>query len=297
MGEGETGAAGGYADRFWRSADGLRLHARDYPAASGPALTPVICLHGLTRNARDFEDLAPRLAAAGRRVLAVDVRGRGDSAWDPQPMNYQAAVYAADVIALAGALAISRALFIGASMGGMITMALAAMKGDLVAGAVLNDIGPEVGAAGLARIRGYVGQPVEVADWAGAAAYVKKYNEGPLPHYGAADWDAMARRVFREDPTGRPALDYDPAIAVPIKAAGTGPAPAVWPLWAGLAANRPVLVIRGETSDLLTARTLARMRKTAPMTLVAQVPGVGHAPMLDEPAALEALTAFLASRP
>ena len=293
MGEGGVG----YADRFWRSADGLQLHARDYPATSGPALTPVICLHGLTRNARDFEDLAPRLAAAGRRVLALDVRGRGASAWDPQPMNYQPAVYAADVIALMNALAMSRAVFIGTSMGGMITMALAAMKPELVAGAVLNDIGPEFGSAGLARIRAFAGKSAAVADWDEAAAYAKSLNEGALPHYQPGDWAAMARRLFREGPEGRPVLDYDPDIAVPIAAAGTGPAPALWPLWSGLAAARPVLVIRGETSDLLTARTLAKMRKTAPKTRFAQVPGVGHAPMLDEPAALEALTAFLASVP
>ena len=285
------------ADRFWPSADGLQLHARDYPAAGGPALTPVICLHGLTRNARDFGDLAPRLAAAGRRVLALDVRGRGGSAWDPKPMNYQPAVYAADVIALMGALAISRAVFIGTSMGGLITMALAAMKGDLVAAAVLNDIGPEVGPVGIARIREFVGKPAEVADWAGAAAYVERLNAVVMPHYRAKDWAAMARRVFREDASGRPVLDYDPAIAVPIRAAGTGPAPALWPLWSGLTAKRPVLVIRGEISDLLTEPTLARMRKTAPKAVFAEVPGVGHAPMLDEPAALDAITTFLEGLP
>jgi len=297
LGLGKTAAGKGYADRFWRSLDGLQLHARDYPAASGLALQPVICIHGLTRNARDFEDLAPRLAAAGRRVLALDVRGRGDSAWDPHPMNYLPAVYAADVIALMSALAISKALFIGTSMGGMITMALASMKSELVAGAVLNDIGPEVGPAGVARIMSYVGLPAEVADWRGAAAYVRARNADVFPHYDAADWAKMARRVFREDASGRPMLDYDPAIATPFKAAPVAPAASLWPLWSRLATKRPVLVIRGGASDLLTQRTVARMRKTAPKTLFAEVPDIGHAPMLDEPAALEALMAFLAARP
>jgi pimeloyl-ACP methyl ester carboxylesterase len=181
-------------------------------------------------------------------------------------------------------------------MGGIITMVLAAMKGSLVAGAVLNDIGPEVGPDGLARIRDYLGRSADAADWNEAAAYVKRLNGTLFPHYGAADWEAMARRVFREDASGRPVLDYDPDIAIPVQAAGTGPAATLWPLWAGLAAKRPVLVIRGETSDLLSERTLAQMRQTAPKALFAQVPGVGHAPMLDEPAALEALTAFLAER-
>ena len=135
IGRRKSGVDAGFVDRSWRSADGLELHARDYPAAAGPARAPVICIHGLTRNARDFEDLAPRLAAAGRRVLAVDVRGRGGSAWDPVPSNYQPAVYAADVLALLSALAISRAVFIGTSMGGLITLVLAAMKGELVGAA------------------------------------------------------------------------------------------------------------------------------------------------------------------
>src|SRR6185312_10833618 len=133
-----------WTDRFWTSADGLRLHARDYAGASGPARAPVICLHGLTRNARDFEKLAPHIAAKGRRVLALDVRGRGQSDWDSQPMRYNAATYVGDVLALMDALAIGRAAFIGTSMGGLITMLLAATRPAVVAAAALNDIGPEI---------------------------------------------------------------------------------------------------------------------------------------------------------
>ena len=138
-------------DRTWTSADGLALFARDHAPASGPAKLPVICIHGLTRNSRDFEVLAPLIAAQGRRVLSIDVRGRGNSGRDPNPANYNPAVYAADVIALMAQSGIGRAHFVGTSMGGLITMTLCAMRPDLIAGAVLNDIGPEVGAAGIAR--------------------------------------------------------------------------------------------------------------------------------------------------
>jgi pimeloyl-ACP methyl ester carboxylesterase len=287
-------AAEGFADRFWRSADGLQLHARDYPAAAGKALAPVICIHGLTRNARDFEDLAPRIAAAGRRALAVDVRGRGGSAWDTNPLGYQPAVYAGDIIALMSALAISRAVFIGTSMGGLITLALASMKSELVAAAVLNDIGPEIGPEGLARITAYTGQPAEIRDWRGAADYARERNAVAFPHYGPDDWAKMARRLFRDDGSGRPVLDYDPAISAPLKANGAAaPQPNLWPLWTNLAGGRPVLVIRGELSDLLLPETVARMRRTAPKAQFAEAPGVGHAPMLDEPAAREATMGFL----
>jgi pimeloyl-ACP methyl ester carboxylesterase len=297
IGRGRNSGVSLFADRSWRSPDGLELHARDYAAAPGKARLPVICIHGLTRNARDFEDLAPRLAAQGRRVLAVDVRGRGGSAWDPTPENYQHAVYAPDIADLMSSLGLSRAVFIGTSMGGMITMALASTKSDLVAAAVLNDIGPEAGPAGMARIAAYAGRPAEAKSWRGAAAYVRKLNGAAFPHYGPRDWMKFARRVFREGPQGKPVLDYDPEIAVPIRA-GAGKRPAtVWPLWRRLAGKRPVLVLRGETSDILLPKTVARMRRTAPKAAFAEVPGVGHAPMLDEPAALEALMGFLAGLP
>lgn len=283
-----------FADRTWRSADGLQLHARDYAAAPGPARLPVICIHGLTRNARDFEDLAPRLAAAGRRVLALDVRGRGGSDRDPNPMNYQPATYAQDVVALTAAAGIARAQFVGTSMGGIITMVLASLRPDLVAGAVLNDVGPQVAAEGVRRIAGYVGLSGDAADWREAAAYARRTNGAAFPAYGEADWDRFARRVFREGPSGRPVLDYDPAIARAFRQAGTGAEapPHMWPLWGALTAGRPVLAIRGATSDLLSRETYVRMLASAPTVAGVEVPGVGHAPALDEPAALGAIDLF-----
>jgi len=291
-----------FADRFWTSPDGLKLHARDYAGASGAARAPVICLHGLTRNARDFEDLAPRIAANGRRVLALDVRGRGQSAWDPQPMRYVPATYAVDVLALLDALGIGRAVFIGTSMGGLITMTIAAFRPQAVAGAVLNDIGPEIAPEGIKRITGYTGRSAAVATWAEAADYARQLNAVAFPHYTAEQWTAFARRLFAEK-DGRPVLDYDPdiakAFAPPPPPEGQAPPPPVdlWPLFKGLALGRPLLTIRGALSDLLSPDIAGRMREAAPEMAYAEVAGVGHAPMLDEPEALAAIDTLLEAAP
>jgi pimeloyl-ACP methyl ester carboxylesterase len=299
---------GAWADRFWTSTDpsGVRLHARDYAAASGPARAPVICLHGLTRNARDFEDLAPHIASGtigsgGRRVLAVDVRGRGQSGWDPEPARYTPLTYAGDVLALLDALGIGKAVFVGTSMGGLITLLIAAMRPAAIAAAALNDIGPEIAPEGLARIGGYTGKTAPVTDWAGAADYARATNAVAFPAYGPAQWDAFARRLFTEK-DGRPALDYDPGIAQAFKPPEPKPGetppppPDLWPLFKALAA-RPLLTIRGETSDILSPDIAARMREAAPDMAFAEIPGVGHAPMLDEPEALAAIDALLKTAP
>jgi pimeloyl-ACP methyl ester carboxylesterase len=292
-----------FTDRFWTASDGLALHARDYPGASGPARVPVVCLHGLTRNARDFEDLAPRLAARGRRVLAPDVRGRGQSGWDPQPMRYVPATYAGDILALLDALGIGRAVFIGTSMGGLITMTVAAFRPQAVAAAVLNDIGPELAPEGIKRITGFTGKSAEITTWDEAAGYARKLNEIAFPHYTAEQWMAFARRLFT-DKDGRPALDYDPDIAKPLAPPppppqGQAPPPPVdlWPLFKGLASGRPLLTIRGALSDLLSPEIAGRMREAAPGMAYAEVAGVGHAPMLDEPEALAAIDALLETAP
>lgn len=278
-------------DRTWTSADGLSLYARDHAPASGPARLPVICIHGLTRNSHDFEIVAPRIAAQGRRVLSLDVRGRGNSDRDSNSANYNPAVYAADVIALMEQAGIARAQFVGTSMGGLITLTLSAVRPDLVGGAVLNDIGPEVGAAGIARIAGYVGGAPSVASWAEAGAYSKAINGAALPHLTDADWERFARRVFRQE-DGVFSLDYDPAISQAFKT----PVPAVnlWPLFAGLATGRPLLLIRGETSDLLTADIAGRMGLAAPHMAHVEIPDTGHAPTLEEPEAEAALAEFFA---
>ena len=279
-----------FAERRWTSPDGLTLYARDYAAAPGAARLPVIAIHGLTRNSADFGVIAPLIAQSGRRVLAIDVRGRGQSDRAPDPMTYQPLNYAHDVLALMEQAGIARAVFLGTSMGGLITMALAAIRSKVIAAAIINDVGPEVAKEGLARIAAYSGQPVETPTWAEAAAYVKQHNAIAFPHYTDADWDAFARRVFRTGTEGSPELDYDPDIAVPIRAAGAKTlVPNLWPMFGRLAKARPVLLVRGQTSDLLSEKIAAKMRKRAPRMDFVEVPGVGHAPMLDEPQAKAAI--------
>jgi pimeloyl-ACP methyl ester carboxylesterase len=285
----------GFAQRRWTSADGLSLFARDHAPADGPARLPVIAIHGLTRNSADFGIIAPLIAQSGRRVLSIDVRGRGRSDRAVDPITYQPDTYAKDVQALLDQLGIARAVFLGTSMGGLITMTLAAQRPKAVAAAILNDIGPAVSPEGLARIAAYSGQPVEIASWADATAYARRINAIAFPHYTDADWDAFARRVFREDADGRIALDYDPDISVPIRAAGAKAlVPNLWPMFRRLARKRPTLLIRGETSDLLGPDIAARMRKVAPEMTYAEIPGIGHAPMLDEPETRSAIFEFLA---
>jgi len=287
----------GFSEREWISRDGLKLYARDYPGASGGCRLPVICLHGLTRNSRDFEEVAPRIASGGRRVLVPDVRGRGRSDFDPNPQNYQHKVYARDVLELMDSLGIARAVFLGTSMGGLITLALAAICSRAVAAAVLNDVGPEVGRAGIERILSYAGQPATIENWDDAADYVRRTNVAAFPGHLQADWAAFARRTFREE-SGRPLLDYDPAIAVPHanRPVKTRSLLATL-LFRRLARRRPTLLVRGELSDLTTAEIARRMKRSAPSLQSAIVPGVGHAPMLTEPEAIAAIDEFLRTVP
>ena len=287
-----------YSERRWTSSDGLSLFARDYPGADGPAQLPVIAIHGLTRNSADFDAIAPLIARSGRRVLALDVRGRGRSDRATDPMTYQPPVYAKDVLGLLEVAGIDRAVFLGTSMGGLITMAISALKSRVVAAAILNDIGPAVSPEGLARIAGYSGQPVDTPTWAAAADYARRINSVAFPHYGDADWDAFARRIFKEGTEGAPILNYDPDISVPNKAAGAKAlVPNLWPYFRRLARKRPTLLIRGGTSDLLGADIAAKMQKAAPEMRYAEIPDVGHAPMLDEPESKAAIFEFLRDVP
>jgi pimeloyl-ACP methyl ester carboxylesterase len=289
--------SGEFQERRWRSADGLNLYARDYPASSGPVLLPVICLHGLTRNSKDFEALAPWIASQGRRVIVPDIRGRGRSEYDLQPMRYLPKTYVKDVLSLLDRLGISRAVFVGTSMGGLITMMLGAINRRRIAAAILNDIGPEVAPEGLARIASYAGKPVKVATWDEAVEYVRRINEPAFPHYTDGDWRRFAHRTFRENAAGIPALDYDPAISEPLRAGRVKASPFIaWLLFRRLA-SRPILLIRGETSDILSHRTATLMKARADNLTLVEIDGVGHAPMLDEEQAKEAIGNFLAAIP
>lgn len=285
-----------YIQRPIPTKDGLNLFLRDYPAEGEPSGLPVLCLHGLTRNSADFEGVAPRIAALGRRVLALDTRGRGWSDRDPQPDRYRPDVYAQDVMGMLDGLGVPRAVFIGTSMGGVVTMLVAAQPGGHVAAAVLNDIGPELNPVGLARIASYVGKAGPVASWQEMTALVKGSQGVAFPDADDAFWRAFARRVAQQLPDGSVAFAYDPAISQVFTRPQPVPAPSLVPLFTALAKG-PVLVIRGALSDLLSEEGVAAMRQIKPDLETAEVPRVGHAPTLEEPEAWNALAAFLARVP
>lgn len=281
-----------YVERFYRSHDGLELHYRDYAAPAGRDLLPVLCLPGLTRNSRDFAALAQRLQSRGRRVLAADLRGRGRSQYDPNWQNYHPGTYLADLRSLLADARVSRALFVGTSLGGLLTMLTALAHRDAIAGAVLNDIGPDVDPEGLARIRGYVGRGGPLANWDAAALAARSINEHALPGLADAEWLAFARRVFREQ-DGQIVLDYDPMIGEAARLAPVAPVD-LWPAFRALA-TLPALALRGEHSDILSAQTLHRMQQEKPDLRALTVANRGHAPLLDEPDALVALDDFFGS--
>ncbi|MFZ6748960.1 alpha/beta fold hydrolase [Undibacterium sp. Ren11W] len=284
-----------FTEITFTSNDGLRLYARDYAAHSGVAKCPVICIHGLTRNSSDFEEVAPWIASLGRRVIAVDVRGRGYSAYDTDGSHYQPAVYAADIVKLSTDLGIARAVFIGTSMGGIITMTLALRHLDLVAGAILNDVGPVLSQPGLDRIGGYAGKGQTLASWADATDYIKSINQLAFPDNSREEWGKWARRAFAENAQGKLALRYDPNIALALQNGKLKASSAVAKFaFRRLAKKRPTLLIRGALSDLITIEQSDYMRAVAPAMLYAEVPGVGHAPMLTETVAMTAIRNFLA---
>jgi len=287
-----------YSEISLTSGDGLRLYARDYAASSGPARLPVVCLHGLTRNSADFDELAPELARMGRRVVVPDVRGRGHSAHDPDPANYHPGVYANDVVKLMHDLGIARAVFVGTSMGGLITMTLAMRHLDLVAGAVLNDVGPVLSKRGLARIAGYAGRCNALSSWEDAAGYLKEINACAFPANPDAEWNKWAQRAFAANDAGQLALRYDPNIALALQTGQLRPTSlAARMAFRRLAHRRPTLLVRGALSDLVEPDQAAWMRRAAPNMAYAEVPDIGHAPMLTEAAALDAVRRFLGQLP
>lgn len=268
-----------YNDLYWTAPDGLRLHARDY---AGDAARPaVICLPGLTRNARDFAELAERLAGP-RRVLAVNLRGRGGSDHAKEPASYVPDTYVSDVQALLADQAIGRFVAIGTSLGGIVTMLLAA-AGAPLAGALLNDVGPQIEPAGLARIRGYVGKSATYPTWMHAARATAEMFGDAHPGWTIADWLAMAKRLYRLNSAGRIVLDYDMRIAEPLRIAEAEPdaAAAMWTAFESLR-SVPTLIVRGGLSDVLAATTAERMATLLDRGELVTVPGVGHAPTLTE---------------
>jgi pimeloyl-ACP methyl ester carboxylesterase/predicted MFS family arabinose efflux permease len=291
-GRGGVAAPGDFLESRFTNADGLKLQYRDYAPVGPGTGPPVLCLHGLTRSVRDFEDLAPMFAALGRRVITASQRGRAGSDPDPKPERYNPAVYTQDMLALLNHLGIEQAVFVGTSMGGLMTMIAAATAPQRIAGAVINDIGPEIDPAGLARIQSYVGQGGPMGSWHEAASKCRSINGVAFPkEESEVFWLNFARKICREEAPGRILLDYDPAIARTV-APGSNDIVNLWPLFDALK-QIPTLVVRGGITDILMESTVEEMRRRKPDLVVASVPNVGHAPFLTEPEAWAAVRDFV----
>jgi pimeloyl-ACP methyl ester carboxylesterase len=277
--------------RFIAAQDGLRLHALEWGDRRSPLL-PVVCLPGLTRTAEDFATLAAALAA-DRRVLALDYRGRGRSDYDPNPEHYAIAAEAADVVTVLSALAAAPAIVIGTSRGGLIAMTLAVAKPELLAGVVLNDIGPVVESEGMMRIKGYVGRLPQPASYQEGAEMLRRISGNQFPRLGPADWLAAAKRGWRME-GGRLVATYDPALARTLDGVSADkPFPTMWPQFDAMA-PLPLLVVHGANSDILSAATVAAMQARRPDMERLVVPDQGHAPLLAEPATIRPIAAFAA---
>ena len=275
----------------YKSPDGLDLYAKAY-GPENAALT-VLCMHGLTRNHKDFEPMIDALDDE-RRYVCVDVRGRGRSDRATDPSTYSPVNYAGDMIALIDQMQIAKTVLIGTSMGGLMAMLMVKAIPERIQGIVLNDVGPKVEQAGLKRIAAYSGSPLPVDDWSEAVDRTAKSQSVAFPDYGNEDWLAFARRTWREEENGQIRLDYDPEITRSLGEAKPGRLAnfAMWRLY-GAMRKIPLLIVRGETSDVLSKATAKRMVRRHKGAHLVEVPGRGHAPMLDEPVAISAISQFL----
>ncbi|SEB74844.1 Pimeloyl-ACP methyl ester carboxylesterase [Rhizobiales bacterium GAS188] len=292
----EDGEADGFRSVFVSAGDGLRLHLREYGERHWSP-RPVLCLPGLARTSADFHELALRLstdARTPRRVIACDMRGRGQSQYDADPANYDVAVEAADILAIAAAMGLDKPVFIGASRGGLQIMVLAAMRPTVIGGAVLVDIGPVIDGKGLARIKGYVGKLPAVRDLDEAAAMLQRIGAAQFPAWSDAQWQLMAERSFKRTASGL-VPDYDPALAATLAAIDLETKlPTLWPFFEALA-SAPLFAVRGETSDILSPATLAEMGRRHPACETLTIAGEGHAPDVGSPLLAERIAAFVAS--
>ncbi|HEY2330790.1 MAG TPA: alpha/beta hydrolase [Acidimicrobiales bacterium] len=272
-------------ERFVNAADGVSLFAAVYGTPT--ARRSLVCIPGLTRNSRDFTELATDLAV-DRLVVAVDLRGRGRSGYAATAESYRLDIYADDVLRVIHDLGLAPVVVVGTSLGGLIAMRLAAHRPDQIAGIVLNDIGPEIIPAGLARIASYAGKLAPVRSWDEAAAQCRMVSEAALPGLSDQDWLDQARQRYRPEPDGTFVVDHDPRITA-------GP-PSTDDPWAVFAALEPIplLVVRGALSDILAEETVETMRAILPRIDIVTLTDRGHAPTLDEPAARVAISRYLA---
>lgn len=287
-------SGGVYEDIFYTARDGLRLHGRRYAAADGDGrLRPVLCLAGLTRNGRDFHDLAVALskqAGAPRTVYTLDYRGRGLSESDPDWRHYTIPTEMLDAVDFITLTGLRDAALIGTSRGGLITMLLAAAQPTAIGAVVLNDIGPVIEHEGLARISGYVGRVPLPISWADAARMMRELNRRQFPDVSDAVWEEMARQWYNEK-NGKPAPGYDSSLGNALSVLD-GPLPALWPQFEALK-RVPLMVVRGENSDILTVDTVDEMRRRHPAMTAITVANQGHAPLLKDPTSIEAIRHFL----
>ena len=278
-----------YREHRHTNPDGLTLYAREFGPPTG---RPLLCLHGLTRNAADFDLLAAALGDA-QRIVSIDFRGRARSDIDPDWRRYKPATYVADVLFQLDALGVSDAVYCGTSLGGLVTMLTAQHHPARVHAAILNDIGPVIEADGLARIQAYTGKLPPVATWDEAIVQMREIYGDGLPDLDDDGWRRLAERSCREDASGAPRLDFDPNIGRAIREVDMGLGDP-WELFAALA-EIPSLVLRGENSDILGRATVATMCERKPDLVAVEIPNRGHVPLLDEPTSVAAIRAFLES--
>lgn len=282
----------GYEERTYRSQDNLRLYYRDYGPRNAQA-TPLLCLAGLTRNSKDFHDLALRYASE-RQVLAPDYRGRGRSQYDADWRNYTARVSLFDTLALLDAAGVEKAIVVGTSMGGLLAMGLAVARPRALKAAVLNDVGPDIELSGLKQILEWISHDRPQPDYESAARYLKTHAAqiGVRTDEG---WLKLARNTWHEGADGMLHFDYDFGLARPVAeltAKGRTSQVDLWPLFGALK-SVPTLLVRGENSTVLDRGTVEKMKARKPDLATLEVAGAGHVPMLDEPESLAAIDGFL----
>ena len=284
-----------YRDGWLTSEDGLRLYYRDYGDAASSSMnpaTPVLCLPGVTRNSKDFTPLAERLAPR-RRVICPDFRGRGRSEYDPDWKNYIPTTYANDIRHLLVALGLHRVHVSGTSLGGIVAMVMAVATPGALASVMLNDIGPEIGMAGLGGIADYMKDDTPLTGWDAAADHVRDAYFPNLPKGTPEDWMTIAKNTYRENPEGLLVHDWDWNIVRPVEQTLAGRTIDLWPLFRALG-RVPVLCVRGALSAILSEQTLSRMIEALPAMTHVTVEDCGHPPRLTEANVLEALDAHLA---